>query len=123
VTSAHPNDAQIRALYAQFLDGWNRRSGGAGRARPHGVHARVNQITGYADAQPLVLIRDGQAVERRHQLPLDGKPTLGAVDGAGKAGIPLELVGIAPHRRAAVGNEEGEAYRETPQLHRRAGHG
>jgi len=29
VTSAHPNDAQSRALYAQFLDGWNRRSGAA----------------------------------------------------------------------------------------------
>jgi uncharacterized protein (TIGR02246 family) len=29
VTSAHPHDAQIRALYAQFLDGWNRRSGAA----------------------------------------------------------------------------------------------
>jgi uncharacterized protein (TIGR02246 family) len=29
VTSAHPNDARIRALYDQFLDGWNRRSGAA----------------------------------------------------------------------------------------------
>jgi uncharacterized protein (TIGR02246 family) len=29
VTSAHPHDAQIRALYASFLDGWNRRSGAA----------------------------------------------------------------------------------------------
>ena len=29
MTSAHPHDAQIRALYAQFLDGWNRRSGAA----------------------------------------------------------------------------------------------
>ena len=29
MTSAHPNDAQIRGLYAQFLDGWNRRSGAA----------------------------------------------------------------------------------------------
>jgi len=29
VTSAHPNDAQIRSLYAQFVDGWNRRSGAA----------------------------------------------------------------------------------------------
>ena len=29
MTSAHPYDAQIRALYAQFLDGWNRRSGAA----------------------------------------------------------------------------------------------
>ena len=29
MTSAHPYDAQIRALYAAFLDGWNRRSGAA----------------------------------------------------------------------------------------------
>jgi uncharacterized protein (TIGR02246 family) len=29
VTAAHPHDAQIRALYHQFLDGWNRRSGAA----------------------------------------------------------------------------------------------
>jgi uncharacterized protein (TIGR02246 family) len=29
VTSAHPHDAQIRALYTAFLDGWNRRSGAA----------------------------------------------------------------------------------------------
>jgi uncharacterized protein (TIGR02246 family) len=29
VTSAHPQDAQIRSLYVQFLDGWNRRSGAA----------------------------------------------------------------------------------------------
>jgi uncharacterized protein (TIGR02246 family) len=27
VTAAHPQDAQIRALYADFLDNWNRRSG------------------------------------------------------------------------------------------------
>lgn len=29
MTSAHPHDAQIRALYAAFVDGWNRRSGAA----------------------------------------------------------------------------------------------
>ena len=29
MTSAHPHDAQIRALYAGFVDGWNRRSGAA----------------------------------------------------------------------------------------------
>ena len=29
MTSGHPQDAQIRALYAQLLDGWNRRSGAA----------------------------------------------------------------------------------------------
>jgi uncharacterized protein (TIGR02246 family) len=29
VTSAHPHDAQIRALYAAFIDGWNQRSGAA----------------------------------------------------------------------------------------------
>jgi uncharacterized protein (TIGR02246 family) len=27
VTAAHPQDAQIRALYAQFIEGWNKRSG------------------------------------------------------------------------------------------------
>ena len=29
MTSAHPHDAQIRALYTAYLDGWNRRSGAA----------------------------------------------------------------------------------------------
>jgi uncharacterized protein (TIGR02246 family) len=29
VTAAHPQDAQIRALYGQLIDGWNRRSGAA----------------------------------------------------------------------------------------------
>ena len=29
MTAAHPHDAHIRALYAEFLDGWNRRSGAA----------------------------------------------------------------------------------------------
>ena len=29
MTHPHPNDAQIRALYAAFIDGWNQRSGAA----------------------------------------------------------------------------------------------
>lgn len=29
MTAAHPDDARIRGLYAEFLDGWNRRSGAA----------------------------------------------------------------------------------------------
>ncbi len=29
MTHAHPQDAQIRALYAAFIDGWNQRSGAA----------------------------------------------------------------------------------------------
>ena len=29
MTQAHPYDAQIRALYAGFIDGWNQRSGAA----------------------------------------------------------------------------------------------
>ncbi len=29
MTHAHPHDAQIRALYAAFIDGWNQRSGAA----------------------------------------------------------------------------------------------
>jgi uncharacterized protein (TIGR02246 family) len=32
VTAAHPDDARIRGLYAEFLDGWNRRSGAAAAA-------------------------------------------------------------------------------------------
>jgi uncharacterized protein (TIGR02246 family) len=32
VTAAHPEDARIRGLYAEFLDGWNRRSGAAAAA-------------------------------------------------------------------------------------------
>ena len=43
MTSAHPNDAQIRALYAQFLDGWNRRSGAAVAA----AFADDGDIVGY----------------------------------------------------------------------------
>jgi uncharacterized protein (TIGR02246 family) len=29
LTAAHPHDAQIRTLYVQLLEGWNRRSGAA----------------------------------------------------------------------------------------------
>lgn len=29
MTAAHPQDAQIRSLYTDFIDGWNRRSGAA----------------------------------------------------------------------------------------------
>ncbi|TFV53113.1 SgcJ/EcaC family oxidoreductase [Blastococcus sp. TF02A-35] len=29
MTAAHPQDTQIRSLYADFVDGWNRRSGAA----------------------------------------------------------------------------------------------
>ena len=29
MTHAHPHDAQIRALYVAFIDGWNQRSGAA----------------------------------------------------------------------------------------------
>ncbi|TYP90546.1 SgcJ/EcaC family oxidoreductase [Blastococcus xanthinilyticus] len=29
MTAAHPQDTQIRSLYAEFVDGWNRRSGAA----------------------------------------------------------------------------------------------
>ena len=43
MTSAHPQDAQIRALYAAFLDGWNRRSGAAVAA----TFADDGDIVGY----------------------------------------------------------------------------
>ena len=32
MTAAHPDEARIRGLYAEFLDGWNRRSGAAAAA-------------------------------------------------------------------------------------------
>ena len=43
MTSAHPHDAQIRGLYAAFLDGWNRRSGAAVAA----TFADDGDIVGY----------------------------------------------------------------------------
>ena len=43
MTSAHPYDAQIRALYAAFVDGWNRRSGAAVAA----VFADDGDMVGY----------------------------------------------------------------------------
>ncbi len=43
MTSAHPQETQIRALYASFLDGWNRRSGAAVAA----TFADDGDIVGY----------------------------------------------------------------------------
>jgi uncharacterized protein (TIGR02246 family) len=43
VTAAHPSDAQIRSLYAQFVDGWNKRSGAAVAA----TFADDGDIVGY----------------------------------------------------------------------------
>ena len=43
MTAAHPSDAQIRSLYAQFVDGWNRRSGAAVAA----TFADDGDIVGY----------------------------------------------------------------------------
>ena len=43
MTAAHPSDAQIRSLYVQFVEGWNRRSGAAVAA----TFADDGDIVGY----------------------------------------------------------------------------
>jgi uncharacterized protein (TIGR02246 family) len=66
VTSAHPNDAQIRALYAQFLDGWNRRSGAAVAA----AFADDGDIIGYDGTQHhgrLAIAADFRQIFGSHQ--------------------------------------------------------
>jgi uncharacterized protein (TIGR02246 family) len=64
VTSAHPHDAQIRALYAAFLDGWNRRSGAA-------------VASGFADAGDMVGY-DGTTVSGRLSIASDLRRVFGS---------------------------------------------
>ena len=66
MTSAHPHDAQIRALYAQFLDGWNRRSGAAVAA----AFADDGDIVGYDGTQHhgrLAIAADFRQIFASHQ--------------------------------------------------------
>ena len=64
MTSAHPHDAQIRALYAAFLDGWNRRSGAA-------------VASGFADAGDMVGY-DGTTVSGRLSIASDLRRVFGS---------------------------------------------
>ena len=73
MTSAHPHDAQIRALYADFLDGWNRRSGAAVAA----VFADDGDMVGY----------DGTTVNGRLSIASDLRRVFGSHPTATYVGI------------------------------------
>ena len=68
MTQAHPYDAQIRALYSQFLDGWNRRSGAAVAAG----FADDGDIIGFDGSHHrgrLSIAADLRAIFASHQTP------------------------------------------------------
>lgn len=68
MTAAHPQDAQIRALYHQYLDGWNRRSGAAVAAG----FADDGDIIGFDGTHHrgrLAIAADLRAVFGSHQTP------------------------------------------------------
>ena len=64
MTSAHPHDAQIRALYAAFIEGWNQRSGAAVAA----VFADDGDMVGY----------DGTTVNGRLSIASDLRRVFGS---------------------------------------------
>jgi uncharacterized protein (TIGR02246 family) len=73
VTAAHPQDAQIRALYADFLDNWNRRSGA-------GVAA------GFADDGDIVHV-DGTRHSGRLSIASDLRRVFGSTQTAAYIGL------------------------------------
>ena len=69
MTAAHPHDGAVRALYAQFLDGWNRRSGAAVAA----AFADDGDIIGFDgshDHGRLAIAADLRQVFASHQTPV-----------------------------------------------------
>jgi uncharacterized protein (TIGR02246 family) len=68
VTSAHPHDAQIRALYAAFLDGWNRRSGAA-VAAGFADDGDVIGFDGSSNHGRLAIAADLRQIFGNHQTP------------------------------------------------------
>ncbi len=81
MTSAHPYDAQIRALYADFLDGWNRRSGAAVAA----VFADDGDMVGY----------DGTTVNGRLSIASDLRRVFGSHPTATYVGIVRTVRSVA----------------------------
>jgi uncharacterized protein (TIGR02246 family) len=68
VTAAHPFDAQIRALYQQLIDGWNRRSGASVAA----ALADDGDIIGFDGSHHrgrLSIAADLRAIFGSHQTP------------------------------------------------------
>ena len=68
MTAAHPFDAQIRALYQQLIDGWNRRSGASVAA----AFADDGDIIGFDGSHHrgrLSIAADLRAIFGSHQTP------------------------------------------------------
>ena len=68
MTAAHPQDAQIRALYHQFLDGWNRRSG-ASVAAGFADDGDIIGFDGSHHRGRLSIAADLRAIFGSHQTP------------------------------------------------------
>jgi len=81
VTAAHPQDARIRALYADFLDNWNRRSGA-------GVAA------GFADDGDIVHV-DGTRHSGRLSIASDLRRVFGGTQTAAYIGLIRSVRSVA----------------------------
>lgn len=82
MTAAHPHDARIRALYIEFLDGWNRRSGAAVAA-------------GFADDGDIVGF-DGTHLSGRLSIASDLRRVFGTSQTPAWAGLIRSVRPIAP---------------------------
>ncbi|WP_324273238.1 SgcJ/EcaC family oxidoreductase [Blastococcus brunescens] len=82
VTAAHPHDAQIRALYHQFLDGWNRRSG-------------ASVAAGFADDGDIIGF-DGSHHRGRLSIAADLRAIFGSHQTPAYVGIVRSVRPIAP---------------------------
>ncbi len=82
MTAAHPQDAQIRALYHQFLDGWNRRSGAAVAA-------------GFADDGDIIGF-DGSHHRGRLSIAADLRAVFGSHQTPGYVGVIRSVRPMAP---------------------------
>ena len=88
MTSAHPHDAQIRALYAAFLDGWNRRSGAAVAA-------------GFADDGDIIGF-DGTHHRGRLSIAADLRQVFASHQTPAYVGVVRSVRPMAPGRRRAA---------------------
>ena len=82
MTAAHPQDAQIRALYAAFLDGWNRRSG-------------ASVAAGFADDGDIIGF-DGSHHRGRLSIAADLRQVFGSHPTAEYVGVVRSVRPMAP---------------------------
>ena len=83
MTAAHPQDAQIRALYAAFLDGWNRRSG-------------ASVAAGFADDGDIIGF-DGSHHRGRLSIAADLRQVFGSHPTASYVGVVRSVRPVTPN--------------------------